>query len=102
MCTGEFNSVITDTIINMKNVNTRSQSHYLFFLGEATQNENEEENEGSSRPGGGYRPGGSQSQSSSTLPSRTPAGDGVIVNPQITYSNNSDSDTYKQFTHSYN
>lgn len=102
MCTGEFNSVITDTIINMKNVNTRSQSHYLFFLGEATQNENEEENEESSRPGGGYRPGENQWQSSAALPSRTPSGSGVIVNPQITYSNNSDSDTYKQFTHSYN
>ena len=102
MCTGEFNSVITDTIINMKNVNTRSQSHYLFFLGEATQNENEEENEESSRPGGGYRPGENQWQSSAALPSRTPSGSGVIVNPQITYSNNSDSDTYKQFTYSYN
>lgn len=106
MCTGEFNSVITDTIINMKNKNKneRSQTHYLFFLGDENQqeeNENENENGGSNHPNG--KPGSSQSsQSSSALPSGTAAGNGVIVNPQITYPNNSDSDTYKQFTYSPN
>lgn len=102
LCEGEFNSVITDTFINFTNVNDNTQSHYIYFLGEETEEdeetETETETETSRRPG---RPG-SQSQQAVVIPQGTPSGSGKIVNPTIIASQNSDSTTYQQFVYNYN
>ena len=109
MCTGEFNSVISDTVVSMGNVKNNgagTQSHYLYFMDESTSSEIEQEptqseqNEGTEQGG---RPGREEEETQdSGLKAGTPSGSGIIINPTIQYSKNSDSDTYKQFVYNPN
>ena len=114
MCTGEFNSVISDTIVSMGNVKQSgagTQSHYLYFVDESAddsaneqqpeQNEGgEQNNQESTRPG---RPNREETEEeTSGLKAGTPSGSGVIINPSISYERYNDSDTYKQFVYNPN
>lgn len=109
MCTGEFNSIISDTTVSMGNVKEESkggtQNHYLYFIDESKTEDTEKEPEQSEeRPGGNqqgsWRP--SWQEPEKTITAGTPSGSGVIINPSIPYENNSDSDTYKQFVYDPN
>lgn len=122
LCEGDFNSVIADTVVSMAKVNNSgagTESHYIFFIDESTgdpvqpnpgqndeEEEEEEEEEETTRPSRPSRPGsggssssssGSSSQTVQKLKERTPAGNGVIINPIIPSSRYSDSNTYTQF-----
>ena len=118
MCTGEFNSVISDTIVSMGNVKQSgagTQNHYLYFVDESAddsaddsaneqqpeQNEGgEQNNQESTRPG---RPNREETEEeTSGLKAGTPSGNGIIINPSIAYERYSDSDTYKQFVYDPN
>ena len=108
LCEGDFNSVIADTVVSMSKVNNNgagTENHYIFFIDETPdapvvdqnpEQEEDDDDDDNNRPQGG-RPSSSQTQTSSRLNSRTPGGNGVIINPIIASERNSDSDTYKQF-----
>ena len=113
LCVGEFNSIISDTVVSMQNVNTNTQNHYLYFTTEnedaeteqtpsAPENsENEEENNSES---GGNKPSGQKPdrEQNSGLTQEIPSGSGIIINPTIQSSRNNDSDTYLQFVYNPN
>ena len=110
MTTGEFNSVISDTVVSMGNVKENgagTQNHYLYFADENTAEQPEEipttpeQNEGGQQGGRPDREEETVTQSSG-LKAGTPSGSGIIINPTIQYSKNSDSDTYKQFVYNPN
>lgn len=111
MCTGEFNSVISDTIVSMGNVKQSgagTQNHYLYFVDESADDsaneqqpeQNEDGEQENTRPG---RPNREETeQETSGLKKGTPSGNGIIINPSIAYERYSDSDTYKQFVYDPN
>ena len=133
MCTGEFNSVISDTVVSMQNVKSEkeggTENHYLYFVNEAeeapeipdeiptapngTPNAPEET---PAEPDEGETPTEPDDNEQENLPDEdeniaeengssteskvvAASGSGVIINPTIQYSNNSDSDTYLQFVY---
>ena len=82
MSVGEFNSIISDSTVSMQIANnldgvdkSRIQNHYLYFSTDGKTATNQEE---------------------------LAKGSGVIINPKMSQSNNSDSDTYKQFVYNPN
>ena len=111
MCTGEFNSVISDTIVSMGNVKQSgagTQNHYLYFVDESADDsaneqqpeQNEDGEQENTRPG---RPNREETEEeTSGLKAGTPSGNGIIINPSIAYERYSDSDTYKQFVYDPN
>ena len=107
MCVGEFNSIISDSVVSMSKVNNSTQSHYLYFVeetvepepeptpdptptpnpapGEEEEEEEEEENENN------------KNQGSRAVTVASPKGNGIIYNPLIQSSRNNDSTYYQQF-----
>jgi hypothetical protein len=116
LCTGEFNSVISDTVVSMGVVKEESrggtENHYLFFLDESKEDDAEQTptvpEQQPTEPGGsqqGGRPswgGRDEEEESESLKSGVASGSGVIINPIVQYQRNSDSDTYKQFIYNPN
>lgn len=98
VCTGEFNSVISDTIVSMSNVKDRgegTENHYLFFIDESESTESETPTTPDDNQSG-WRPG--YQQPDEELKSATPAGNGLIINPVIQGQYN-DSNTYERFVY---
>ena len=116
LCTGEFNSVISDTVVSMGVVKEESrggtENHYLFFLDESKEDDAEQTptvpEQQPTEPGGsqqGGRPswgGRDEEEEAESLKSGVASGSGVIINPIVEYPRNSNSDTYKQFIYNPN
>ena len=103
MCTGEFNSIISDTTVSMGNVKNNgagTQSHYLYFVDESKSESTDQQPEQNQGGQEGWRP--SWQEPEETITAGTPSGSGLIINPSIQYSKNNDSDTYKQFVYNPN
>lgn len=107
MCVGEFNSIISDSIVSMSKVSGRNgsstESHYLYFVNETvtpdptptptptpTPGEEEEEEENKTND---------REERATTVSAK---GSGIIFNPMIQSSRNSDSNTYEQFVYNPN
>ena len=130
LCTGEFNSIISDSKVSMGMVREASEggteNHYLFFLDENASdapaeetpevsdqptnpsnpsNPNEENTVPDSGQQGTNRPGRDDKEDETEVTTKlnagTPSGSGVIINPIIAYPRNSDSNTYSQFVYDY-
>ena len=85
LCEGEFNSVISDSLVNVsvvrKDEEGGSECHYIYFV--------EEPEAGAQNNNSGFA-------------TTTPSGKGKIVNPVVVRANNIDSKYYEQFTYKYN
>lgn len=113
LCTGEFNSVITDTIVSMTNVKDNgagTENHYLYFVDESVEEQPEEPvtpdapdaNEGEDKENQpNERPGSQQQQTTSELKPGTPSGSGIIINANVS-SRYNDSNTYEMFVYNPN
>lgn len=102
MCVGEFNSIISDTTVSMQKPREEkdggTENHYLYFIeADADEEEIPEDFEENADNQQGERPGKQESGNGRALTSGTPKGSGIIINPTIQYSKNSDSTTYKLF-----
>ena len=113
MCTGEFNSIISDTTVSMSNVKdggSGTENHYLYFIDEteeeapvapnAPEGSEGENQEGENQEGGNQSGSSSNQQSSNQFKPGTPGGSGIIINPSIQSSKNNDSTTYQKFVYS--
>lgn len=73
MCTGEFNSIISDTVVSMQNVKNNgagTQNHYLYFVDESEDTEETPEETPNTTPS--TQPEETPEQTPSTQPEVTP------------------------------
>ena len=84
MCTGEFNSVISDSTVDVTKAESSSNVHFIYFIDESSNSSNSDS---------GWPP-------NSQINSATPRGEGVIINPILT--GKFDSETHNQFLYNPN
>lgn len=126
MCVGEFNSIISDSIVSMSKVSGRNgsntENHYLYFVEEAVTpdptptptptptpepnpnpgEDGEEEDNENENDNDNENENESSNRNERAVTVVSPSGKGIIFNPMIQSERNSDSTTYKQFVYNPN
>ena len=109
MCVGEFNSIISDSVVSMSKVNNSTQSHYLYFVEETVEPEPTPDPTPTPNPNPNPNPTpgeeeeeeeeeeNNKNQGSRAVTVASPKGNGIIYNPLIQSSRNNDSNYYQQF-----